>query len=106
MDIDISETLQIKDKETNRLENAAVKELLEILEARKMSNKSRNALDVNVDIMEVLWEEIIPQVINPATKPPLKIDKARSNKEVPFTKKVSLCSQRQQSFLKMFLGLN
>ena len=77
MDIDISETLQIKDREINRLENM-VKELQQKLEARKVNNKSRDAVDVNVDIIEVLEEEIITEV--PETKPPLKICKARPNK--------------------------
>ena len=77
MDIDISETLQIKDREINRLENM-VKELQQKLEARKVNNKSRDAVDVNVDIIELLEEEIITEV--PETKPPLKICKARPNK--------------------------
>ena len=46
-----------------------VKELEHKLEARKVNNKSRDAVDVNVDIIEVLEEEIITEV--PDTKPPL-----------------------------------
>ena len=97
MDIDISETMQIKDKEINRLENV-VKELQQKLEARKVNNKSRDAVDVNVDIIEVLEEEIITEV--PETKPPLKIGKARPKKQAPSVKNVSICSHRQDLIIE------
>ena len=97
MDIDMNETMQIKDNEINCLENM-VKELQHKLEARKANNKSRDAVDVNVDIIEVLEEEIISEV--PETKPPLKIGKARPKKQVPSVKNVSVCSHRQELILE------
>ena len=39
-----------------------VKELQQKLEARKVNNKSREAVEVNVDIIQVLEEEIITEV--------------------------------------------
>ena len=97
MDIDIRETMHIKDKEKNRLENI-VKDLQQKLEARKVNNKSREAVEVNVDIIEVLEEEIITMV--PTTKPPLQISKARPIKHVLSAKKVSICSHRQEIILE------
>ena len=63
-----------------------------------MNNKSRGAVDVNVGIIEVLEEEVITNV--PTTKPPLKIGKARPQKQVPSAKNVSLCSHRQELILE------
>ena len=75
-----------------------VKELQQKLEARKVNNKSREAVEVNVDIIQVLEEEIITEV--PKKKPPPKIGKARPTKQIPSIKKVSLCSHRQELILE------